>query len=101
MFAKVREDVDERAADFARRLQRVAVVTPRPELAGTPPESTIQPDGRANRQTLNSARQRARVIGLHEKMNVIGLQRIMNDSKVPALGTANGRRERPLGHLRS
>jgi hypothetical protein len=32
---------------------------------------------------------------------VIGLQGIMNDSKVPALGTANGRRERPLGHLRS
>jgi len=78
MFADVEEDVAEYVAHFGRRLEIVAVIALVPDLP-TACELLVELARDADDEALHAARQRLLVRRLDDEMNVVFLDRIMDD----------------------
>lgn len=84
VLAHVQEHVGERIPDLARRAQHAQVVAPeqhRPLASKDPVHSSRE----SRRHGFHPARQRFLPGGLHHEVQVVALDRVLADAKVPAL----------------
>src|SRR6185436_1744753 len=83
VLARVLEDVDESVAHRARSRELESVVALREDAAGTLPQS-VQPAREPRRESVHRARERALVARLDERMDVVLLERVLDDAEVLA-----------------
>ncbi len=87
VLARILKDVDERVAYISRRLQRSSVVAVREDSAASIPQA-IQPLRDANEQTLHTPRERARVLGLDDQVQLVRLDRKLDEPKPESVGSS-------------
>ena len=88
MLPEIHQDVHDGMAGLAWRGQRTGVVAVAPHgaLAG---ESVVDCAGRPDGEATRSAGQRSLILGLHEEMQVVALDREVHDPEVGPAGRAN------------
>jgi len=86
MLAGVVQDVDERVTDFARRPQDASVIAVREDFPATTVK-TIEPLRDADREPLDAARERARVVRLGDQVQVVRLNRVLDEPEPEAIAS--------------
>ena len=88
MLPEIHQDVHDGMAGLARRGQGAGVVAVAPHgaLAG---ERVVDCAGRPDGEATRSAGQRPLILGLHEEMQVIALDREVDDPEVGPAGRTN------------
>jgi len=88
MLPEIHQDVHDGMAGLARRGQGAGVVAIPPN--GAPAgESVVDCAGRPDGEATRSARQRPFILGLHEEMQVVALDREVHDPEIGPAGRAN------------
>ena len=100
VLPKVLQHVDDRRTHLARRPQRTPVVPVAPD-APVALRGAVDRSGAAPGQALDSARERFAPVRFDHEMNVIGLNREVDDAKVRSIGQRQGSSERGKRRLRS
>jgi hypothetical protein len=81
--ACVVQDVDESVPDLARTLEDPSVIAVGEDLPSALGEP-VHRAGEAGREALNAAREAMRVRGLHEQVEVVREDRVVDDAATPA-----------------
>jgi hypothetical protein len=84
----IREDIDERVADLARRREVAAVVAVAPDVAAFACEQAVHAERDADREAAHAVRELGVVVGLDDDVEVIGLDRIVDDAEAVAARAA-------------
>ena len=85
MLSKIEEDVDQSVADLPWGRQRAGMVPVAPHGPAPPPDA-IERAGHATGEAIDAGTQAVAGGRLHDEMNVIGLNREMDDAKVCSIG---------------
>ena len=80
VLSGIHEDVHERISHLAGRFQRSRVI-PIGEDGPAPSEGDVDPAREANGKPTNAIRERAPLLCFHNQMNVIVLDRELDDAK--------------------
>ena len=100
MLPEVERDVDERVAKLARRRQVTAVIPLAPEPS-SPLRESIHCHRDARSEPLHPAREALAVVALREEVNMITLNRIMQDAKPLRRSARELRDDGPGDHSRA
>ena len=96
MLSKIREHVDERASHFSGRRERTPVPARRPQRA-TPHEKLVHIARHANRHAAHPTRERAFVLRLHEKVQMVTLHGEVNDAEARRIAPRRATQGEPYG----
>jgi hypothetical protein len=100
VFAKIEEHIDDPGPHLARRFQGPGVVPLGPHLA-PPPDGAVDGARTPHGESLDTADQPQPFVGLGDQVNVILLNREMNDAKIALGRCRQGPAHRAEGAFRS
>jgi phage protein D len=86
-MSRVLKHVDQRRAHLARRAQRAGVVAVAEDTTGAT-QKPVERSRDAHEQSLHAARERAPVGGLDDQVQVVRLDRMVNQAQAEALAAA-------------
>ena len=98
MLSKIEEDVPQSEPGFARRAERAGVIALGPDRP-SPCEGLIDGTCDAHGQALHAPREALAVARLDDEMNVVRLDRVVDDAERGARGVCQGISNRAEDHL--
>jgi hypothetical protein len=90
VLSSIQQHIAKGPAHFTRRLQRTRVIAIR-EQPTAPPQPAIDRLGDANRKPLHPARERAAITGFRQQVQVVALNREMDQPEAKASASATER----------
>jgi hypothetical protein len=98
VLAKIEEHVSRGEPYLARRPERAGAVTLAPHLATTV-RGSIDGARTSNGETLQAAAERSRAVRFHDEMNVVNLDREVDDPERAAAGSSQRAAQRREHHV--